>query len=269
MSRKGTNAELKKLLNAVPKDGAISNEALRKELGWSRNTYIRRRDELVLRGDLLRGRGRGGTVRRSDPEAAKDSRRESDYYEPVIDYLADVFDFDYDALVIEKTAHGGRKSTGGLWTRPDITLIGLRRTTLYKPGVHVEVHTFELKRVQDTNVTAVHEALQHRRSANFAWVVPAAPSSQHLENEEFQSRFNRIQQESQNHGLGVATFNLKGRPKWTEYVSPQRNIPPAYDIDRFLVGQLSDEGQQAIQEWYEAPLVEDDDDHDVVIVVDR
>ncbi|GDY12845.1 restriction endonuclease subunit M [Planctomycetota bacterium] len=54
------------LLNAIPGDGStIGNINLRNQLGWDEERYAAARDALVAQGVLLKGQGRGGTVRRA------------------------------------------------------------------------------------------------------------------------------------------------------------------------------------------------------------
>lgn len=53
------------LLAALPADGTtISNPTLQRRLGWDSDRYFRSRDALVDLGLVIRGRGRGGVVRR-------------------------------------------------------------------------------------------------------------------------------------------------------------------------------------------------------------
>jgi type I restriction enzyme M protein len=61
-----TDADLAALLARVPTDGStIGNGALREALGWPEDRYNAAKDALVANGSLLKGQGRGGTVRRA------------------------------------------------------------------------------------------------------------------------------------------------------------------------------------------------------------
>jgi len=54
------------LLSSVPADGTtIGNQTLRERLGWTEADYATARDALVARGMLEKGKGRGGSVRRT------------------------------------------------------------------------------------------------------------------------------------------------------------------------------------------------------------
>jgi len=72
-----TDADLAAFLDRVPADGStIGNGAVREALGWPEDRYNAAKDALVANGTLLKGQGRGGTVRRAgdtpvQPPAAK------------------------------------------------------------------------------------------------------------------------------------------------------------------------------------------------------
>ncbi|MBI4199412.1 MAG: DNA recombination protein RmuC [Chloroflexi bacterium] len=51
-------------LTHLPDSGPIGNKALRQRLGWDREQYFRVRNDLVGKGKLSTGRGRGGSVSR-------------------------------------------------------------------------------------------------------------------------------------------------------------------------------------------------------------
>ena len=61
-----TETDIAALLSRVPADGAtIGNGALREVLGWDEARYAAAKDALVANGTLVKGQGRGGTVRRA------------------------------------------------------------------------------------------------------------------------------------------------------------------------------------------------------------
>jgi len=156
------------LFDQLPEDGrTLSNIALQRRLGWSTDRYFAVRDALVDAGVVARGRGRGGTVRRAVADLPVDRRtvsvvieegadasatveaaiqNELALYEPMRSVLAGDWAKDHrtDPLAVEITALQGRRSTGGTWSRPDITSVEVR-TFAYVPGKHLEVVTFEVK----------------------------------------------------------------------------------------------------------------------------
>src|SRR3712207_4279793 len=55
------------LFNALTADGSgVTNPALRQYLRWNQSRYFTARDGLVDKGLVVRGRGRGGVIRRSN-----------------------------------------------------------------------------------------------------------------------------------------------------------------------------------------------------------
>lgn len=65
MGRPTIADDMTTFLSALPRDEAIGNIALRAALGWSDTRYWRIHGSLFEGGRILRGRGRGGSVRRT------------------------------------------------------------------------------------------------------------------------------------------------------------------------------------------------------------
>lgn len=172
------------LLGIVPEEGAsIENKAIREKLNWDEDTCIAVRARLIEGGKLVLGRGRGGSVRRvleqvntlpfPDRSTSTSSSGVSGsafdgelaLYLPMIEVLRTRWakEQPFDKILVEGPSQGGRRRDG-IWARPDITLLAMTTYT-YVPGRHFEVTTFEVKHYKGLNVTAVYEALAHRRSA--------------------------------------------------------------------------------------------------------
>jgi hypothetical protein len=64
MPRPSFSDDKKKFVSALPRGEAIGNQSHMLELGWSSVRYWKVHESLVNVGRILRGRGRGGTVRR-------------------------------------------------------------------------------------------------------------------------------------------------------------------------------------------------------------
>ncbi len=70
-----TKKDLAALLAYVPTNGStVGNVSARMDLGWNEARYNAAQDSLAVDGTLLKGQGRGGTVRRTGntppPQAA-------------------------------------------------------------------------------------------------------------------------------------------------------------------------------------------------------
>jgi hypothetical protein len=146
------------ILRLVPADGsAVGNLLLIKKLeprGWSADRYWRVRDRLLDAGILIKGRGRGGTVRRrvsdspDQPTTSSGSRvpaTEVALYTPLLKVLQGEWARDMriapHQIHFEETAKQGKKATGGTWTRPDITAVSVRSFP-HLPNKYLDVWTF-------------------------------------------------------------------------------------------------------------------------------
>jgi hypothetical protein len=164
------------LLDLVPKDGSpIGNVSLLSELGWNEEKYWRVRERLLEEGQLERGKGKGGSVRRSSHGellVAKPTRSspEARLYEPLLQVLSKDWiremRIEPDQIHFEISAKQGKKDTGGTWTRPDITAISVR-SFQHLPGKFLDVWTFEVKPMESLDITAVFEAASHASRATY------------------------------------------------------------------------------------------------------
>lgn len=171
--------------------GHAGNLTLQRELGWEVDQYWRIRDRLVDSGQLELGRGKGGSVSLVaqpiiegaaglpliTPAATAPPVNEAALYEVVARVLQNEWarDMRFRSHVVEVTARQGRRETGGTWTRPDIVVAALR-VFPHVPGKFFDLITFELKAFDGVDVTAVFEALAHRRAATQAYVWLHVPN---------------------------------------------------------------------------------------------
>lgn len=245
------------LLNMLPIDGdTVSNPAAQQRLGWSDSKYWEVRDILVDKGLILRGRGRGGTVRRVvEDESSKtisipvDSatnpvaveaviRRELSLYEPmkVVIEHALARDRRSSPLAVEITALQGRRSTGGTWSRPDIVSVEVK-TYQYVPGKFLEVVSYEVKAEDSIDLQAVYEALAHRRSATRSYVIYHLPPTASSGAKE---KLEDIRIVARSHGIGVISVgDASDYDTWEELEEAQRFDADPERLDRFISSQLS------------------------------
>jgi hypothetical protein len=247
------------LFGALPADGSgVTNPALRQYLRWSQNRYFAARDGLVDKGLVLRGRGRGGVIRRSnatqpggehvvavvvegDPadkemiEAA--ITNELGLYSP----MRDVIERDWarerrqDLLAVEITALGGRRPDG-IWSRPDITTVEVR-TFEFVPGKHLDVNTFEVKSHNAVNVQAIYEALAHRRAATRSYVLFYIPPDRAGA---LKDDLDDVAAVARTHGVGVVTAaDPNDYDTWDELEEAQRVQPDPEKLNNFIAAQLS------------------------------
>ena len=248
------------LYERVPTDGSpVGNTTLSRSVRWQDDRYWAARDELLESGLVIRGRGRGGSIRRivvAEPanaamtvsettspeqlvvEAAAELRREVTLYPMIRDVILGDFARDrrVTPLAVEITALQGRRSTGGRWSRPDIVSVEVT-TYLHLPGRVLELMTFEVKPEDAVDVSAVYEALSHRRSATRSYVVFHVPDDS---TGSLEPALEDICEEARSHGIGII---VAGQPDdyetWDERVQAVRHEPDPLRLDNFIATQLT------------------------------
>jgi len=253
------------MLARVPSDGSpLGNISLRGALGWPEDKYWKVRNTLVDRGELVRGGGKGGSVRRSvDPEENADdvrqgaqpspqqeAPRERDSYEPLASVLRTTWakERGLEQWVVQVTAYQGRRQTNGRWSRPDLTLVGKRTFELTAQHA-VDVFTFEVK-YGWCDITAVYEALSHSGSSHYSYLVLVVPDRD-------QAQFiTAIEQEADHHGIGlIVTSDAANFEEWDERKLPERKETDPGNVEDFLKTQLSAETLDKIRQWHERGAV--------------
>jgi len=268
-----------KLYDLTPTDGkAIGNATLRESLQvafpneqLTLDDYWDLRNSLISDGKLEKGRGRGGAVRRVltvvepfvppganeiiagipvavavQAAAVQAAVAETSLYEPFqkciqAGYIPDNF---LKPWICEITAFQGRRNTGGLWTRPDVTLIAIQ-TFAYVPNKLFEVITFEIKPNIETAMEGVYECAAHSAFAHRSYL--AFPDSNEFDDNPL---FDRISVECERFGLGLILF--EDVANWDTYdfhVSAKRNNPDPRAVNDFIKGQISEKSREEIQCW--------------------
>jgi hypothetical protein len=260
-----------KLLSLIPPfPQSISNLALRTELrkhiedGGDQledSEYWLLRDSLIDDGLIEAGRGQGGSAHRvapaeQEPKAAEAAaepaaaivvpvKPESALYEPFHKAIGVGYVQDYriKEFVSEITAAQGRRATGGRWTRPDVTLIAVRKYS-FTPGKRLEVITFELKPNVDSALEGVFEALAHSAVAHRSYLaVDVSSYDKEIPDE-------RIVQECSRLGVGYITFEDPANYETFDIVTPAKlNEPDPNDVDTFIKNQINPENQERLRYW--------------------
>ncbi|TBO27594.1 hypothetical protein EYS42_16635 [Aquabacterium lacunae] len=255
--------EEQQLYDRVPLDGStITNPELQRQLGWDRDRYWNVRNALIDRGSLSVARGRGGLVFRVIlPEAPAQAGalepqpevppqiREDDLYQPISAVLNQEWAREkrLERWIVHTTARQGRRDTGGRWSRPDLVL-ATQSTYPYVPGRHFDVITFEVKPSDSIDVTAVYEALAHRRAATKAYVVLHVPDANA---ERLNDTLTEVYSEAKRHGVGVIIFNQPGEfAGWEEMVEPIRQEPDPRRLNDFLTNQFESTQLETILRWF-------------------
>jgi hypothetical protein len=263
-----------RLYDLTPADGkTIGNAAARESLKEAFPTedltpedYWDLRNSLITEGRLEKGRGQGGTVRRvltvAEPvpapvggeaaaqpavAAAPGTLAEASLYEPFQKVIQTGYvpDNDFQPWVCEITAFQGRRNTGGLWTRPDVTLIAIQ-TFVYVPGKLFEVITFEIKPNIETAMEGVYEAAAHSAFAHRSYLAFPEPKDY-----DKNPLYDRIYDECERFGLGLICFeDVANWDTYTFALNAARKSPDPQAVNDFIKGQISEKSREEIQRWF-------------------
>ena len=249
------------LLASVPENGdAVGNTFLIRQLEWDPEKYWRIRERLLANGTLVRGRGKGGSVSRWLAQAngsmlprctkiSQLSETESDLYKPLLQVLKSDWvremRIEPEQIYFEITAKQGRKSTGGTWTRPDISAVSVR-TFQHLPNKYLDIWTFEVKPVDGLDVTAVFEAAAHGSRATRSYALLQVPNKLSADAEEVLRRCDR---EAERLRVGLVTFTDPSTfDTWETRVEAPRVDTDPESLEEFIA-QLSDEAKKRLARW--------------------
>ena len=256
------------LLDHVPDNGrAIGNITLRdNKLHWNKEKYSAVKNLLIKEGKLELGRGKGGSVKLppssvddANADAQKDYKampdpgaqkalvyaNEDALYEPMLKVLQEdwVAEQNSEGSLIEKTARNGAKPDGK-WSRPDLTVLA-HTAYPYIRGKIFDVISFEIKYRGSLDVTAVYEALSHKKAATksyvLAWISEAEGDVDIV---------SEVANAARRHGVGLITAeDPKNYDTWQTVVDAVRDEPDPAELNRFLANQISKESQDQWRKW--------------------
>jgi hypothetical protein len=153
--------------------------------------------------------------------------------------------FDNYSWICEITAFQGRRNTGGIWTRPDVTLVAIQ-TFAYVPTKQFDVITFEIKPDIETAIQGVYECAAHSAFANRSYL--AFPDSGTYDTNPL---FDRILDECERFGLGLILFEKVA--DWDSYdfqLPAKRKVPDPRAVNDFIKSQISEKSREEIQRWF-------------------
>jgi hypothetical protein len=144
----------------------------------------------------------------------------------------------------EITARQGRRPTGGIWTRPDITAVSVR-TFQHLPNKYVDVWTFEVKPVDALDVTAVFEAASHASRATRSYALLQTSADKTYEAE----AIDRCARDAARLGVGLIVFSSASDfATWETKVEAPRLETAPEALNEF-VGYLSDRAKERLAMW--------------------
>jgi hypothetical protein len=235
--------------------GRSGNKALTTALGWDDEFYSRVQAQLISEGKIRSGPGRGGSVAIVEESIVSITAPlqpipisavvpEQDLYSPIRKQIEAkwIATRGYDTFIIEETHSQGSRATGGTYSRPDITVVGVKKY-LFLPTV-LEAVTFEIKPRSAVNVVGVLEALSHRESVNKSYVAfhIGADAFDHSD------EASRIVALSQRHGVGLIlvedqnnydTWDIRSEAQWTS--------PDPDRLDAFINGLREEPNKEKLR----------------------
>ncbi|OZC45498.1 hypothetical protein CH286_17455 [Rhodococcus sp. WWJCD1] len=246
--------ELLSLLHSP--DPPPGHTSLAARLRWTPQRYVEAKEELLKLGLVVLGH-RGSLKRVSPPpgwvtrdangndiqpwEFVPASTKESALYGPVVQTLRKYWQIESESIPpagVHDTANSGSKRTGGRWSRPDATVVRLRKFK-YVPGEFLEVSTIEVKPFNAIDVSAVYEAVAHRRAATHAYVAVHVPA--HL-SAALRSDIKAVRSVAAAHGVGFIRFaDPADHSTWKYVLDAERVEPDPQKLSRFLSEQVMGE----------------------------
>jgi hypothetical protein len=247
-----------KIRAALPQDGtSVGNIGLIRKLGVTPEAYVLARAELEAQGAIIRGVGRGGSIRLTPKEVAKSAgpkavvgvKDESDLYKPLKDWFDRFWGSEYvggDFYACKITGPPkGHKRNSGKWSRPDLSIVTVATSEFFVPSKTLEVTTVEVKRYPDISVVAVFEAASHRKFGHQCYVAVEWLETDDMDSSGDGSVAYSLLREARNFGVGV----LQMRPKsgtWdiTEALAADRKNPEPQVCSQFIEEQFSDKAKE-------------------------
>lgn len=228
--------------------GKGGNIGLRRALNLSEDVYFTVRDRLADEGKISRYRAKGGGVALVEEHDSCPAQvlatPENELYEDIANTLRDGWAKQYrlgDQSIVAVTALQGRRQTGGTWTRPDLVTVSVREYA-FLPGKHLIVQTFEVKASGMADVTAVYEALAHRRAAHqaYVWLQSQQPIDENV--------LKRVEEEARRHGVGLILASNPAEFGTWEVVAEAEFVEPSpEDLNEFLSIQLTDNTKEQVR----------------------
>lgn len=211
---------------------------------------------LVNEGVVIRTRGKGGSVRLveqgAEPERAsakekqKHRRPEAELYVPVATTLRDWWvpqEANLRESIVEITAHQGRRQTGGFWTRPDITVLGIVAHP-YLPGRDLSISTFEIKKSIDEGIQGIYETAAHQAFAHQSFLLINVLADESINDDD---AFERVKSEANRFGIGVIVFTDPSDWKTFEIITEaQFRAPNPALVNQFIANQISEDSRHRL-----------------------
>lgn len=245
-----------------------TNQALRENLKWEEDRYWKAHGRAKDQGKILPMRGRGGSLQRI-PDTVDEVQRSGDVtqttpattsydnelalYPPAQKVITGSWaqSENYDDYVVRITAQQGRTITGGKWTRPDISILGIK-TYPYLPQRYFDIVTFEIKPANQVTVEGIFEALSHQQFSNRSYVIFHVTELK--TDEAFSEKYpegTRILSIARKHGIGVILATaIDDWNTWDEIIPADRVETDPEQSNRFIATCFKEEDREKVIRWH-------------------
>lgn len=240
-------------------NGKSGNKSLREALGWSQqeDRYWKAHGRAIDQGLIIPGRGKGGSVQLtmgSEAETTTEPPKpnELELYEPAKAVIEKSWakSENYDEFVVAVTGKKGSAPTGGKWTRPDISILGIKAYP-YLPRRVFDIVTFEIKPIGQTTVEGVFEALSHQQFATRSYCVFHIAPDNGGSFQDVHSDAIRILSTARKHGIGIiSATDISDWETWDELLNAERVRPDPEQANRFIATCFPTETQQKVIKWH-------------------
>jgi hypothetical protein len=231
----------------LPKDGStVGNTYLIRTLGVQLDDYLSARAELEAEGAIIRGVGRGGSVRLAkpvaeaiEPKAVGGVKEENDLYAPLKKWFDSVWGVEYkppDFYACKISASPkGHKRQSGKWSRPDLSLVTVASAEFFVPSKTLEVTTVEVKRYPDLDVVAVFEAASHGKFGHQSYLAVEWLESEDMDKPGSSKVATDVLKEAERFGVGVLQMRQREH-SWEvqEVLEPRRSLPDPEECSGFI-----------------------------------
>jgi hypothetical protein len=262
--------DLQLLINCLSSkrfNGKAGNKSLKDALGWSdeNERYWKAHGRALDQGLAISGRGKGGSLQLlvSDDDLSRDAAeatvegksegKEIDLYDPAKNVIKEFWakSEHFDEYIVSVTAMRGRASTGGKWSRPDISILAVKAYP-FLPDRIFDIVTFEVKPAGQTTVEGVFEALSHQQFASRAYVVFHVPELEGAAS--FNDKISdgsRILGTARKHGVGlILASDIADWETWEEVLVAERVIPDPEQANRFIATGFPKDVHDRIIKWH-------------------
>jgi hypothetical protein len=167
-----------------------------------------------------------------------DYRKERSHYGPALNKIVENWHdaYKFGKVIGAITASQGSKKTGGKWTRPDLVICTVSEW-IFSAAPEGDVRTIEIKTFESLDVSAVYEALAHKSSSHYAYLLivnfPREPNSDERAN------FEAVLAAAGRHGIGVITsIATNDFSTWETELDPTRSDADNQTVNQFLLDQF-------------------------------